>query len=168
MLKKDITYEDFDGEKVTETFWFHLMKSELVELGLGYEKGLDEWVRNVIKTDDKKALLKQFTDLILLSYGERTPDGKRFVKTAEAREAFHQSLAFDALFVELASLDDALVEFVKGILPKDLQEEVAKLDAAEAMKLKQPNIQPAENLRAPQGGQLAPPPPSNEVASNAG
>ena len=127
MLKRSITYTDFNDEEVTETFYFNITKSELVDLEVGHEDGLENFVMRIVKTEDKKALIGEFKRIILLSYGERSADGKRFVKNQELRDAFEQSAAYDALFIELLSSEDALVAFIQGVLPKDL---VAGMDTS--------------------------------------
>ncbi len=140
MLKREITYEDFNGDKVTETFYFNLSKTELIELEVGYGEGLEAAIRKIIKAEDRQALITEFKKIILMTYGEKSPDGKRFAKSDELRMAFSQTAAFDALFMELATSDNAAVDFLKGVLPSELQEGLDK------SMLPPPNIQPAENI----------------------
>jgi hypothetical protein len=132
MLKRDISYEDFDGEKVTSTFYFNLSKSEIIELEVGYKEGLQETLTRIVKTNDRKRLIEEFKKIILLSYGERSEDGKRFVKNDELREAFSQTAAYDALFIELATDDEAAAVFIRGVIPKDFAQEI---DKAEVLNL---------------------------------
>lgn len=122
MFKRDITYEDFDGNKVTEAFHFHISKSEVVELEVEHEGGIEGFVKRIVAAKDNKSLIAEFKKIILLAYGEKSADGKRFVKSEELREAFSQTAAYDALFVELITIDDKAVEFIQGALPKDLSE----------------------------------------------
>ena len=126
MLKRDITYEDFDGEKTTETFYFNLTKSEIVELEVAYDGGLQAALLRIVKTNDRKNLVAEFKKIILLSYGQKSEDGKRFIKSDELREGFSQTAAFDALFIELATNDDAAATFLKGIVPKEFSQEMDK------------------------------------------
>jgi hypothetical protein len=128
MLKRDITYEDFDGEKVTETFYFNLSKSEIIELEVGYKEGLQEVLQRIIKTEDRKRLVEEFKKIILLSYGVKSDDGKRFVKNEGLREEFSQTAAYDSLFIELATNDESAATFIKGIIPKDFAKEVEKAE----------------------------------------
>jgi hypothetical protein len=128
MLKREITYEDFDGEKVTETFYFNLSKSEIIELEVGYKEGLQEVLQRIIKTEDKKRLVEEFKKIILLSYGVKSEDGKRFVKNDELREGFSQTAAYDELFIELASNEESAAVFIRGIIPKDFSKEVEKAE----------------------------------------
>lgn len=128
MLKRDITYENFDGEKVTEVFRFNLTKTELFELKVdfddGSEGGLEKLIEQIQKTEDLKSMVDIFKRIILLSYGELTEDGKRFVKSDEIREAFTHTAAYDELFMELATSDDAASKFIIGIVPKEFAEEL--------------------------------------------
>jgi len=127
MLKRDITYEDFDGETITEGFYFNLTKSEIIELEVGYEGGLEAALQRIIKTDDKKSLVAEFKKIILMSFGVKSEDGKRFIKSEELRTAFSQTAAFDSLFMELATNDESAAIFIKGIVPKDFAKEMDKI-----------------------------------------
>lgn len=120
MLKRDITYENFDGEQVTETFYFNLSKPELLELQVEYKQGFVEMIQEIIKTEDTRELVRQFKQLILLAYGIKTPDGKRFIKTEELKQEFSQTGAYNTLFMELAMDDKAAAIFIQGILPRDM------------------------------------------------
>lgn len=124
MLKRDITYEDFNGNRITETFFFNLTKSELVELEAGYDGGLQEAITKIIDAKDFKALILEFKKIVLLSYGIKSEDGKRFIKSDQIREEFAQTAAYDALFTELATDENAAVIFLTGIMPKDLVNQV--------------------------------------------
>jgi hypothetical protein len=126
MFKRDVTYEDFDGEKVTETFYFNLTKSELVELEVNYKEGLKEALQRIIKAQDHKQLIAEFKNIVLLSYGIKSDDGRRFVKSDALREEFSQTAAYDALFMELATNENSAAAFVNGIVPKDFAKELEK------------------------------------------
>lgn len=128
MFKRDITYEDYNGDQVTESAWFHLSKAEIIELEVSYEGGLEAMIKRVIKSDDRQALIAEFKKLVLLSYGKKSDDGRRFIKSDELRTEFSQTAAYDALFIDLATDATAAANFFKGILPKDMAAEVAKLD----------------------------------------
>jgi hypothetical protein len=120
MLKREITYEDYNGETVTETFYFNLAKSEIIELEVGYKGGLEETIKRIIAAEDNQKLIAEFKKLVLLAYGVKSEDGKRFIKSDALREEFSQTAAYDALFMELATDDGAAATFVTGIIPKDL------------------------------------------------
>ena len=127
MLKKTITYKDFNDEEVTEDHYFHLSKAELVELEMSHKDGLSEALQKIIAAEDGKAIIKEFKGIILGSYGKRSPDGKRFVKTQELRDEFESSEAYSTLFMELVTNTDAAIEFINGIVPQGLQEDAAKI-----------------------------------------
>jgi len=131
MLKKTITYTDYNDIERTEDFYFNLSKSEVAEMELGVEGGLSETLKKIVATHNNKELMAHFKRLILKAYGEKSPDGRRFIKSADLSEAFSQTEAYSALFFELMDGDKA-AEFIKGILPKDLADAVSK---EEVMKL---------------------------------
>lgn len=124
MLKREIKYTDFDDVVQTEVFYFNISKPEWLEMEVEQKEGFSVWIQNVIKADDNKTLIEQFKKIILAAYGEKSPDGKRFVKSDELRENFSHTAAFQELFMELATDADSAAEFVKGILPKDMAGQV--------------------------------------------
>lgn len=124
MLKRNITYEDFNGKTITETFYFNLSKAELVEMEYNYKNGFAAEIEAISKAEDNKSLIAIFKDLILRAYGEKSEDGKRFVKNDELREQFSQTAAYSELFMELATNDKAASDFISGIIPKDMSEAV--------------------------------------------
>lgn len=131
MLKRDITYENFDGENVTETFYFNLTKTEVFELQVEYEGGLEGFLKRIINAEDQKSLFALFKKFILLSYGIKSDDGKRFIKSDQLREEFSQTAAYDTLFMELGTDDNAAATFIKGVVPKDFQREIDKIEKAQ-------------------------------------
>lgn len=121
MLKREIKFKNFDDEDDTEIAWFHLSKTELVEMEVENEDGLEKTIRRIIEADNRKALIAEFKRVILSAYGVKSEDGKRFIKSEELRTAFSQTAAFDTLFMELATDDSAAAEFINGIVPKDMK-----------------------------------------------
>jgi hypothetical protein len=117
MLKKRITYVDFDGNSRTEDFYFNLTKAEVTEMELSAEGGLAKTLEKIVEAKDNKRILETFKDLILRSYGEKSPDGKRFIKNQEIRDAFSQTEAYSELFMELAMKPEMASAFVNGIVP---------------------------------------------------
>lgn len=126
MYKKTITYTDYNGEKRTETFLFNFSKAELAELQLSTDGGLEVYIKRIVDTKDTKALVKIFKDLLLKSYGVKSDDGRRFIKSDELSTDFSQTEAYSEFFMELATDDKAAAEFINGIMPSDLQQELAK------------------------------------------
>ena len=118
MLKKTITYTDFNGMERSEDFYFNLTKAEVMEMEMSTVGGLSEMIQRIIAAQDTPSIIKVFKDLVLKSYGEKSADGKRFIKTPEIAEAFSQTEAYSVLFMELATNADSAAAFVNGIIPK--------------------------------------------------
>jgi hypothetical protein len=134
MLRKPITYKDFNDVEVTEIFYFHLSKSELVKLEMEHAGGMAQWLQNIVNANDGKTIMFEFERIILSSYGQRSDDGRNFTKNQILRDEFQASLAYDALFMELVTNPDAAADFINGVIPKDLAEEVALLASTEEKK----------------------------------
>ena len=126
MLKKTLTYTDYNGESRTEDFYFNLTKAELMELEMKTVGGLEQKIRNIINAKNTPELVELFKDLILLSYGEKSSDGRRFIKSKELSDAFSQTEAYSDLFTELATDYKAASDFVNGIIPQVIQTQPAK------------------------------------------
>ena len=126
MLKKTITYTDYNGNSRTEDFYFNLTKTELMKMEMGTNGGLSEMVKRIIAAQDQAALIQIFEDLILKAYGVKSLDGKRFEKSAQLSEAFAQTEAYDQLFMELATDADAAAQFINGIVPAEMAKELPK------------------------------------------
>ena len=120
MLKETMTYEDFNGVSRTEDFYFHLSEAEVMEMELGTTGGLTETIKRIVQAQDTPEIIKIFKDLILKAHGEKSLDGKRFIKTPEIRDAFAQTEAYSQLFMKLATDDKAAAKFVNGIVPANM------------------------------------------------
>lgn len=125
MLKKTITYTDYNGVERKEDFYFNLSKAEVMEMELSTTGGLAEMIKRIVAAQDQPAIIKVFKDLILKAYGEKSPDGKRFIKSPELSDAFAQTEAYSQLFMELATNDDAAAKFINGIVPADMAQQIA-------------------------------------------
>lgn len=119
MLKKTITYIDYNGSDRTEDFYFNFSKAEIMEMEMSITGGLAEMIQKIVAAQDAPAIIKIFKDLVLKAYGEKSPDGKRFIKSQEITTAFAQTEAYSILFMELATDADAAAKFVNGIIPSD-------------------------------------------------
>ena len=117
MLKKTITYTDYNEITHTETYYFNLSKAECMEMEMSTSGGLTEMINKIIETQDVPAIIKIFKDLILKAYGVKSPDGKRFIKSEELSTAFAQTEAYSVLFMELATNAEEAAAFVNGIMP---------------------------------------------------
>lgn len=120
MLKKTIKYTDYNGETREEDFYFNLNKAEVTEMELSKQGGLSEYIKRIVAAQDAPSLVELFKELICKSYGEKSLDGKRFVKSKELTEEFTQTEAYAELFVELASNAEEATKFVNGIMPKNM------------------------------------------------
>jgi hypothetical protein len=118
MLKETIKYNDYNGVEREEDFYFNLTKAELMEMEMSTVGGLTEMINKVVATQDAPAIIKIFKDLVLKSYGEKSADGKRFIKSEEIATAFSQTEAYSILFMKLATNADAAAKFVNGIIPE--------------------------------------------------
>ena len=117
MLKKTITYTDYDGTSRTEDFYFNLSKAEVVEMELGTAGGMQKMLEKIVAEQDTKKIAEIFKAIILKAYGEKSPDGRRFVKSEELSTAFSQTEAYSELFMELFQDEAKSAAFFTGILP---------------------------------------------------
>ena len=124
MLKRPITYEDLDGNKVTETFYFNFTEAELIEMEVDEEGGLQALLQRIVATQDRRGLVKEFKKLVLAAYGVRSEDGRRFVKSDQLRLDFEHNPAYSALFMDLATNEGAGADFVNGVMPASLLRKV--------------------------------------------
>ena len=132
MFKKTIKYTDFDGNERKEDFYFNLTKAELLEMQLSIDGGLQGHLERIIKTQSQPELIKMFKEIIMRAYGEKSPDGKRFMKSDEIRQNFECTEAYSELFMELATNSDAAAEFVNALLPNDFK--ASEADQAKMLK----------------------------------
>lgn len=124
MVKKTITYTDYNGETREEDFYFNLTKPELVELELGEDGGLRAYLEKIVKSKDARNVLAMFKKIIGLAYGIKSPDGRRFLKSKDISESFFQSEAYVVLYMELLENPDVAAAFIKSMLPEDMQSKV--------------------------------------------
>ena len=136
MLKKTITYTDYNGTERTEDFYFNLSKAELMEMEMSTTGGMIELIQRIVAAQDSPAIIKIFKDLIMKAYGEKSADGRRFMKVDEKGNplsiGFSQTEAYSQLFMELSQDADAASKFFTGVIPADLSKEVADQMAAQA------------------------------------
>lgn len=117
MLKKTFTYTDYNGVERTEDHYFNLSKAELMEMELSTTGGLAEMINKIVAAQDAPAIVKIFKELVLKAYGQKSADGRRFIKSKELADEFAQTEAYSQLFMELATDADAAAAFVNGIVP---------------------------------------------------
>lgn len=133
MLKKNIAYTDYNGNPRKEDFYFNLTKAELMEMELGTTGGMTEMINKIVAAQDTPTLMKIFKDFIMKSYGVKSADGKRFIKSEELSKEFIQTEAYSVLFMELLSNPDKANEFMSGIIPADTAVQMDKVDVAEQL-----------------------------------
>jgi hypothetical protein len=127
MIKKTVTFTDYNGVERTEDFYFNLTKAEVMEMEMSTTGGLAETIQKIVAAQDSPAIIKIFKDLVLRAYGEKSPDGRRFIKSEDIATAFSQTEAYSQIFMELATDADAAAKFVNGIIPADMAQKATNL-----------------------------------------
>lgn len=135
MYKVHEKYTDYDGNERVEDFYFNLTKAEITDMELTTEGGMSAMLNRIIAAKDTAKLIAVFKDLILKSYGQKSADGRRFIKSAELAKEFTETPAYSQIYLRLATDDKAATEFVNNVIPRDLQNEV---------KAAQGNVIPAD------------------------
>ena len=142
MIKKTLKYKNYAREEVTDDFYFDINESELLMMNWSERGGLDKYYERIIKEEDNREILKAFQELVDLSYGKRSLDGKDFDKSPEHLKKFKSSGAYNQLMLEFFTQDENgtnnfAEQFANGLLPADLIERVRKAEAEEKAKLDQ-------------------------------
>ena len=125
MVVEKIKYTDFNGLEREEEFMFNLTEAEITEMELTTDGGLSDSIKKIIAAQDTPQIIKVFKMLLLKSYGEKSADGRRFVKSDKLSEEFAQTNAYSQLFMKLATDDKTAVAFINGIMPDSMQEKAA-------------------------------------------
>ena len=127
MLKKTIKYTDYDGNQREEEFLFNMSKADVIEwLVTNGDYTYDKLIDQMSKKRDGKAIMGVFKDLIYRSYGEKSVDGRRFIKSQEVKDNFMETEAYSELFVELITDAKKAAEFLNAVIPKDLSDLVSE------------------------------------------
>lgn len=121
MIKKSITYTDYNGNQRTENFYFNLTKAEVTRMEMSVQGGMAEMIDRIIAAQDAPSLIDTFEKMIQKSYGVKTPDGRGFIKRPEDLESFMATEAYSELFMELVTDAAAAAEFVNGIMPNNIE-----------------------------------------------
>ena len=124
MLKKTITYKDYFDIERTEDFYFNLSKAELLEMEMGAVGGNSEMLKKIIAAKDQATLIRIFKEFVLKAYGEKSEDGRRFIKSEELSKAFSETPAYEIIYMELVTDAQAAADFVKGVAPADISEKI--------------------------------------------
>lgn len=124
MYTELVEYTDFNGEKQKERFYFNITKSELQKQNMHKKGGLLNYLTRIIATRDQEEIATYFEEIINMSYGVKSDDGKRFIKTKELTDAFMSSAAYDEIFFKLTTNEEYASKFINGIMPDDFVEDV--------------------------------------------
>ena len=124
MVVKKIKYTDFNGVEREEEFMFNLTEAEITEMELTTDGGLSDSIKKIISAQDTPQIIETFKMLLLKSYGQKSADGRRFIKSEELSKEFTQTNAYSQLFMELSNDDKAAVAFINGIIPESMRERV--------------------------------------------
>lgn len=157
MIKKDFTYTNFDGEQVTETWWFHLFKSEMIKMHMYDPSGdLEAMLKRIVADGKPKEIIDTFDSIIKLAVGKRSADGKRFIRNQELIDEFFQTPSYDEFFCQLVTDANFAVEFLRGAFKGTLTDE--QLDRVEAAGTVKTDIQ--DTVELPTG------PPELEIVAD--
>ena len=152
MLKKTITFKDLDDNTLTEDFYFNLSKSELAEMEIGESKngGMQAVIRQIIEETDGKKITALLNDVIKLSYGERSSDRRRFVKSEEVWENFYYTDAHSELLYELYTDPDAAAAFMRGIAPAELADKLEDADGLTPEEIRKQAVEAMQGHKSKQ------------------
>ena len=145
MYAKTIKYTDYSGNEREETFYFNLSKAELIDLEWRTPGGLEGYMKHIMSLKDGQALADTFKMLIEKSYGVKSLDGRKFIKTQAVLEEFKFTEAYSELYMMLATDDKIAADFVNGIFPHEAVEEAKRIKEAEEKS----GIRPVETAPAP-------------------
>lgn len=130
MIKKTVTYTDFNGVERTEDFYFNLTEAEISEMELSKNGGYSAMIEKVTKANDQAAIINVFKEFVMKAYGEKSEDGRRFMKSPEIRAAFAETNAYSDIFMELATDAKAAIDFITRLIPQNLKK---RLDESGAL-----------------------------------
>ena len=136
MLKKTVTYEDYNGVEHTEDFYFNLTKVECMELefGFGADETLSGSIQTLINAGDMATVIKTIKKIVLTSYGIKSPDGKRFIKNDTIRTEFEENPAFEQIYWELVTDSEKAADFITGIMPSAIRNSLGDNPKQEMLK----------------------------------
>ena len=135
MLKEHLVYEDFDGNKRERDFYFNLTPQEVSEMESSHKGGMSAFLTRIMHEKDETELVKYFKEFLLMSYGKKSDDGELFVKNEQTREELKSSMAFSELWMRFLTEEHAFENFVKGVLPKDMDKYIAKMEQIPALQV---------------------------------
>lgn len=134
MVKKTIKYTDYSGNEREEDFYFNISKAELTKMEASEVGGLKQYLERITMSQDNVAIMEYFTKFIHMAYGEKSPDGRRFIKSEQLSTEFEQTEAYSELIIELLSDPKIASDFINSILPRDLIEAAKKAQGNPTIK----------------------------------
>lgn len=138
MYKITESYVDYDGNERKEDFYFNFTEAELAKMELSVTGGLTAIIQKAIDARDVPSLINIFEDLISKSYGQKSLDGRRFVKSPEILEEFKQTAAYSQIYMRLATDEKAAAEFVNNVMPKKTLNAATAQDKAKVLPIMSP------------------------------
>ena len=120
MIKKTVTYVDYNGVERTEDFYFNLTKAEIAEMEMSVEGGFSKMLEEIVASKDNVKIVSLFKQMVLKAYGEKSADGRRFMKSEEISKAFSETEAYSEIFMSLALNESEAAAFVNGIMPANV------------------------------------------------
>ncbi len=146
MVKKTITYTDYNGVERTEDFYFNLTKAELMEMQLSMEGGMRAYIQRIMAAKSQLALVNLFKQILLLSYGKKSDDGRLFLKNDTIRAEFEAHPVYSQIYMELSLNEEKAAEFINGLIPADMRNQNPAMEMAATT-----NAVPALSIAPTQG-----------------
>lgn len=130
MVKKTITYTDYNGVERTEDFYFNLTKAELMEMQLSMEGGMRAYIQRIMAAKSQLALVNLFKQILLLSYGKKSDDGRLFLKNDTIRAEFEAHPVYSQIYMELSLNEEKAAEFINSLIPADMRNQNPAMEMA--------------------------------------
>ena len=136
MLKKTVTYTDYNGVERTEAFYFHYNEAEILDMEMSTEGGFAERIQKIIDAKDEVSLMQVIKKFVIDAYGVKSEDGKRFIKNDVVRTEFLESPAYSQIWMELVMDDEIAADFINNVIPSGMKEKLEGLIKAREAKIK--------------------------------
>ena len=136
MLKKTVTYTDYNGVERTEAFYFHYNEAEILDMEMSTEGGFAERIQKIIDAKDQVSLMQVIKKFVIDAYGVKSEDGKRFIKNDAVRTEFLESPAYSQIWMELVMDDEIAADFINNVIPSGMKEKLEGLIKAREAKIK--------------------------------
>lgn len=128
MYKTTVTYTDYDDVQRTEDLYFNLTTAELIKMENSIAGGLQKRIEIMMQRHDVPTIMQTMEDLIKQAYGQKSMDGRKFVKSDEIYDDFLQSGAYNEFYMGVITDEKKSSEFLDGIIPSDIKEKVKELE----------------------------------------